>query len=346
MSACAKIVRVNRTRAFGAMGGLALLLALAFPHTSSAQEDPGTEADDPQQAQAVLPPADAEMDVRLKNASKHTVQVGQKVTAFAKITPYVPGEKIKVRFKLGGKVVKGRILRVRQLRDTNSGVVKLRSNGIVKPGDYRVVAKHRSTDAQRAARARSMKFHPTYPDLDPGNRNSKVAIFNRLLDRRGYHVSNGKKYSDATSRAVMAFRKVNNMDRSFNANPSIFRTLAAGKGGFKLNYPGAGRHVEVDISRQVMVLANHGKAQHIFHVSTGAPSTPSDKGHYRFYRRQPGYNSIGMYYSVYYNRGEAIHGYKSVPPYNASHGCIRNPIPNSKFIYDWVSLGMSIWVYA
>ena len=78
-----------------------------------------------------------------------------------------------------------------------------------------------------------------------------------------------------------------------------------------------------------MVLADDGKAQHIFHVSTGAPSTPSDRGTFRFYRKDAGYNSIGMYYSVYYNRGEATHGYKSVPPYNASHGCIRNPIPNS-----------------
>jgi lipoprotein-anchoring transpeptidase ErfK/SrfK len=125
----------------------------------------------------------------------------------------------------------------------------------------------------------------------------------------------------------------------------MFKKVAAGKGGFRLKRPGAGRHVEVDISRQVMVLAANGKAQHIFHVSTGAPSTPSDRGSYRFYRRQAGYNSIGMYYSVYYNRGEAIHGYKSVPAYPASHGCIRNPIPNSRFIYDWVRIGMPIFVY-
>jgi hypothetical protein len=29
----------------------------------------------------------------------------------------------------------------------------------------------------------------------------------------------------------------------------------------------------------------------------------------------------------------------------ASAGCIRNPIPNSRFIYGWVRLGMSIFVY-
>ena len=43
-----------------------------------------------------------------------------------------------------------------------------------------------------------------------------------------------------------------------------------------------------------------------------------------------------MYYSVYCNRGYAIHGYHSVPPYPASHGCVRNPIPESIFIYNWI----------
>ena len=52
-----------------------------------------------------------------------------------------------------------------------------------------------------------------------------------------------------------------------------------------------------------------------------------------------------MYYSVYLQGGYAIHGYHSVPTYPASHGCVRNPIPLSVFIYNWVRLGMSIYVY-
>jgi lipoprotein-anchoring transpeptidase ErfK/SrfK len=52
-----------------------------------------------------------------------------------------------------------------------------------------------------------------------------------------------------------------------------------------------------------------------------------------------------MYYSVYWHGGYAIHGYASVPTYNASHGCVREPIPNAIFIYNWVRLGMSIYTY-
>jgi lipoprotein-anchoring transpeptidase ErfK/SrfK len=143
----------------------------------------------------------------------------------------------------------------------------------------------------------------------------------------------------------MAFRKVNGMARNYNATPEIFKTLAEGKGGFKIEYPNAGHHVEVDMSRQVMALADGGEAKHVFMVSTGAAATPSDPGGFTFYRKDPGYNSIGMYYSVYYNRGEATHGYQSVPPYPASHGCIRNPIPDSIFIYNWIDLGDKMFVY-
>jgi lipoprotein-anchoring transpeptidase ErfK/SrfK len=172
-----------------------------------------------------------------------------------------------------------------------------------------------------------------------------VAVFNDLLARQRYYTARSRLYGGATQRAVMAFRKVNGMRRTYDANRRIFRRLAARRGGFQLARPRAGRHVEVDISRQVMVLAARGKPRHVFHVSTGAPATPSDRGVFRFYRRQPGYNSLGMYYSVYYNRGEAIHGYRSVPGYPASHGCVRNPIPNSRFIYEWVRLRMRIYVH-
>ena len=108
---------------------------------------------------------------------------------------------------------------------------------------------------------------------------------------------------------------------------------------------GSGKHVEVDISRQVMALVKDGEPEYVFHVSTGAAATPSDQGGYTFYRKDPGFNSLGMYYSVYYNRGEATHGYHSVPPYPASHGCIRNPIPDSIFIYNWIDLGDKMYVY-
>ncbi len=97
-----------------------------------------------------------------------------------------------------------------------------------------------------------------------------------------------------------------------------------------------------------MVLADNGKPKHIFHISSGTAATPTIQGKHTFFRKEYGTNSHGMVHSVYFgptNRGYATHGYKSVPNYPASHGCLRNPIPNSLFIYNWINLGETIYVY-
>jgi len=273
------------------------------------------------------------------------VRVGKPVRAFGYLRPFVPDEHVRVKLVQGGKVVRNVNPAVNKVQGKDKGRFNFHSRDLIAPGSYKVIAEHERTAKQRRVVARSKKFGVDYPDLDPGNRSSLVSTFNNLLNRRGYYSSHGKKYDVRTEWAVMAFRKVNGMSRNYNATPQIFRKLAANKGKFHLKYPGKGKHVEVDISKQVMALANHGKAQHVFAVSTGAPATPTVRGHYHFYRKDAGYNSEGMYYSVYFIRGYATHGYHSVPPYNASHGCVRNPIPDSIFIYNWISLGDSIWVY-
>ncbi len=290
-------------------------------------------------------PKPAHLSVRAKGLRKGRLRAGHRSRAVGYLRPFVQGQRVRIVLMRKGRVIAKRNPVVTRVHNTDKGRFDLRSTTLLKPGTYRVVAKHFGTASQHQAVARSDRFRLKYPNLGPRSRNSDVKLFNRLLARQGYYTTHGKQYSKKTGFAVMAFRKVNGMGRSFNASPGIFRKLAAGKGAFHLRYPGAGKHVEVDISKQVMVLAKHRKPRYTFHVSTGAPATPTIRGHYRFYMRQPGFNSHGMYYSVYWHGGYAIHGYQSVPPYPASHGCVRNPIPESKFIYNWVSLGMSIFTY-
>jgi L,D-transpeptidase-like protein len=291
-------------------------------------------------------PAHAHLSVRALGPHNGRIGVGQRARAVGHLRPFVPGQRVEVKLVRRGRVIEKRHPFVERVHNGDKGRFELpRSPALTKPGTYRVVARHVGNSDQARAVARSSRFHIRYPNLNPGDRNSTVRLFNRLLTRQGYFSTHGKRYSSKTGLAVMAFRKVNGMKRSYNASRGIFKRLAAGRGSFHLHYPGRGKHVEVDISKQVMVLASHGRPQHTFHVSTGAPATPTIRGHYKFYRRQPGFNAVGMYYSVYWHGGYAIHGYHSVPPYPASHGCVRNPIPESKFIYDWVRLGMSIYVY-
>jgi hypothetical protein len=333
-------------------GAVAVALA-ALPAAAAAEGHPGTPAvggtASASSARSAAPekasPAEAHLSVQAKGVRNRKLRVGHRGRAVGYLRPFVPGQRVQIALVHGGHVVTKRNPVVKRVHGTDKGRFDLKSTSLIKPGSYRIVARHAATPVQAGATTRSPKFHLKYPNLGRGAKSSSVKLFNHLLLRQGYYTTHGKRYGSKTGFAAMAFRKVNGMKRTFNASPGIFRKLAAGKGSFHLHYPGKGKHVEVDISQQVMVLANHGKPQYTFHVSTGAAATPTIRGHYHFYMRQAGFNAEGMYYSVYWHGGYAIHGYHSVPPYPASHGCVRNPIPESKFIYNWVSLGMSIYTY-
>jgi hypothetical protein len=171
-------------------------------------------------------------------------------------------------------------------------------------------------------------------------------LFNRSLQAQGFHTgTRGPRVTSGTHLAIKAFRKVNGMRWSEAYSPVIFRTLLLGKGAFAPRFSD-GKHVEVDISKQVMALVDGKTPVHTFHVSTGTGGTPTVLGNYRFYLKQPGYNSKRMYYSVYFIGGYATHGYSSVPNGRASHGCVRNPIQFSRFIYNWIDLGDPMHTYA
>ena len=68
-------------------------------------------------------------------------------------------------------------------------------------------------------------------------------------------------------------------------------------------------------------------------------------GHFRVYMKSFGTNAKGMVDSSYFIRGYAIHGYYTVPPYAASHGCLRVPVPDAASIFGWVRYGTRVDTY-
>ncbi|MBK5229896.1 MAG: L,D-transpeptidase [Thermoleophilia bacterium] len=194
-----------------------------------------------------------------------------------------------------------------------------------------------------AAGAKSVSVVDT--NIHPGSKGVAVRLFQSKLAALHYVVPRGGHFDSGTGRALLAFRKVNGMARTESAGYKVARKLAEGRGGFHLRYKGAGRHVEVSIARQAMAFAANGKVVRIYHVSTGAPGTPTVRGTFHVYRKDWGTNAKGMVNSNYFERGYAIHGYSTVPPYNASHGCVRVPIPNAGSIFAWVHMGTRVDVY-
>jgi hypothetical protein len=198
----------------------------------------------------------------------------------------------------------------------------------------------------RKLHSRAVSIWVVAPTVTSGERSYSVRILQHELTAAHYVVGAPGVYDAQTQWAVMAFRKMAGLPRTFDVDASVFAALAAHEGGFVIRYPSQGQHVEADLTHQVMALIGpNGVIQHLYAFSSGKPSTPTTPGNFRFYLRQPGVNNDGMVNSTYFNGGDAIHGYAEVPSYPASHGCLRVWIPDSLAIYDWVQLGMDIDVY-
>jgi lipoprotein-anchoring transpeptidase ErfK/SrfK len=258
---------------------------------------------------------------------------GDTVTVVGKVKPYVAGQVVHIRIsspKRRPSVVRAAVgkggtftTRFRARRDTT----------------YTVYARHDATAQQAVFAAKAAAR-----SITPGQ-GMAVALLKQGLRALGYPAGNGPALTDKLGRAVLAFRKTNGMARIYTADRTVYSMVFAGRGAFNLRYPKAGKHVEADMSRQVIVLADHGKAVATYPTSSGKPSTPTVLGHFHFYSKAPGTNAKGMYMSNYFIRGYAIHGYPEVPTYNASHGCLRISNADAVSVFNQIDLGESIWVY-
>ena len=72
-----------------------------------------------------------------------------------------------------------------------------------------------------------------------------------------------------TARAVLAFRKVTGMARVPVICLRASSSLARGAGGFQIRRPRHGRHIEADLSRQVLALIERRAGRRIYPISSG-----------------------------------------------------------------------------
>jgi lipoprotein-anchoring transpeptidase ErfK/SrfK len=258
------------------------------------------------------------------------------------LTPYVAGQQVVVRFFRDGRKIHEQAEQLRPIRGGTAGEFRTPFESR-REGRIAVEAVHLATPEMETVRSERVRVNVMSPSVSSP---TIVRLLQKGLAKLNYAVSRSGSYDDSTARAVMAWRKVNGQARTYTASEGLVRRVLAGKGGFKPKYPRDGRHVEADISRQILALVNRrGRVHRVYHTSTGAPATPTVIGRFKTYRKSPGTNAKGMVHSTYFIGGYAIHGYASVPPYNASHGCLRVPIPNAWSIYSWVRMGTVVRVY-
>jgi peptidoglycan hydrolase-like protein with peptidoglycan-binding domain len=161
-----------------------------------------------------------------------------------------------------------------------------------------------------------------------------------------------------TRHAVYAFQKVHGLQRDAVVGP---RTRAALQSPTTPapRHPRQGRYVEVDLERQVLLFFDGNQVTRIMSVSTGnhepyetssggtaIATTPT--GQFEVERKIDGMrvSDLGeLWRPAYFRGGYAIHGSPSVPPYPASHGCVRVSMAGMDRIYDLLGEGTPVEVY-
>jgi PKD repeat protein len=180
------------------------------------------------------------------------------------------------------------------------------------------------------------------PSLGPGSAGASAFELDRRL--HDLHYALGRVdgyYGQDDIDAVFAFQKLHGLPRTGRVDTRFWLELQ------RASIPQArfpGTHVEVSKGRQVLFLVRDGEVALVVQVSTGATgNTPL--GHWRVYSKVPGFNAKEMYFSSFFVGGFAIHGYHSVPPYPASHGCVRIPLWVAPRIYSLVGYGTNVYIY-
>jgi L,D-transpeptidase-like protein/putative peptidoglycan binding protein len=253
------------------------------------------------------------------------------------VRPSAGGVAVKVSLIHAGDVVATR-------RPTTGTAGNFRTRlPILDPGSYRVRARP-SGGGSGASDVDGPRSTPL-PTLRTGSH----GIFVRLLERRlaALHyrlVGIDRLFDYRTADAVMAFRKVQRMQRTNDVDATVWRALAdpvVPHPRVKTN----GFHIEVDQTRQVLYTVDDGAITNILHVSTGKPSTPTLDGSFFVNRKIAGYSEHLLYYPSYFDGNRAIHGWPDVPSYAASHGCVRVPYWNAKWIFGLDPIGTRVLVY-
>lgn len=259
------------------------------------------------------------------------------------VRPYVPGQWVTVKAFIGRTAGSTRRLRLKPSPNRRYGrfvtVVSATQPGLL----------HLAVTHKRTAQMRGFEVSRGVASLDPrasfGASGAFVALIQQRLAAVHMYIPQSGVYDQKTGLAIDAYHRLLGHGASQSLDGLTVSELLAGRGAFTVRYPGDGKHVEGNLSSQLLALIDGSKVQAIYPISSGKPSTPTILGRFHVYLRSPGYLPDGMYYSDFFSGGYAIHGFDPAPDYPASHGCMRVPITDAISIWNWLSVGVGVDVY-
>jgi peptidoglycan hydrolase-like protein with peptidoglycan-binding domain len=170
---------------------------------------------------------------------------------------------------------------------------------------------------------------PGAPLLRPGASGPEVLALQQRLSALGYWVDSADgTFGSGTRHAVVALQKAAGLGRDGVVGPNTWGALDAGIRPRART--ASGRAIEVDLTRQLLLVVDGGVVREIHDASTGRVAGTTPVGSWRVTRHIDGYRyaPLGVLYRPkYFYGGVAIHGYPSVPATAASHGCVRVTYP-------------------
>jgi cell wall hydrolase len=198
-----------------------------------------------------------------------------------------------------------------------------------------------------------------YPTLRRGSTGSAVRTLQSKLNYYTYWCGTVDGiFGNLTEQAVFAIQKAAGITRDGIVGPITWSKVLAGVRPTIRST--SGTVVEIHKGRQLLKVASGGRLALTLNTSTGSgtsyysggtwhiATTPS--GTFSIYRRVNGwdYGPLGsLWRPAYFNGGIAVHGYSFVPPYPASHGCVRVSIPAMNMLWSTgrVPVGRRVLVY-
>jgi peptidoglycan hydrolase-like protein with peptidoglycan-binding domain len=194
--------------------------------------------------------------------------------------------------------------------------------------------------------------------LRSGAEGRAVEALQRRLAELGYQVHEvDGQFGSETHHAVVAFQKVNRLDRDGVVGPVTRKALERPRVPRPRSRK-AGFHVEADLTLQVVYLVKGGEIQEVLDASSGSGQNytvhgdvrvaVTPLGNFQIQRKIDAWrkSDLGLLYRpAYFTGGYALHGAPSVPAFPASHGCIRITTAAMDRLFDRLPVGTPMLVY-
>lgn len=198
----------------------------------------------------------------------------------------------------------------------------------------------RTIGAKVVARARTLQLGSSGREV--------VALRARLAELRFRVPGPSTSFGPDLYDSVIAFQKAYGLSRTGVVDQATWRKLERAE-LVRPRYRGPAQHIEVDKTRQILLVVENAKVTAVLPVSTGRTgNTP--EGKHRILWKAPWTTTWlgpGILWRTltFVGNSYAIHGWRDVPAYPASAGCVRIPMWTADWLYNRSPVGTTVYVY-